>query len=373
MGLLDAVGGAISAAADAVSDVAGDIGEAVGDIGADIGQGLADIGDTFESIGLDLGPIGDIVDGAMEVLSSGSLGGMLNTALDKLGMPDWIGDIGGGVLDFCTGNMVGAAANGLDALEDVAKACGGDEIAGFLKAGSQVTGMFTGGLGSTGIGEVDKFIGTAKQTLDTVDQAMDGVESLMAGDLVGAGEQLFDVFGGDMGALEEVVGGLGDEAKDLLGEVIPQGKTLVDMLGGALADGKLDINDLSRLPVGELLGSVVGEESIGQFEAMAGPVVDFLSQGQEALEQLDQGGILPGGALANTLFGGIIDIAADRLGVDHADIAKLEARAGFASQLFEMATQDPNALGILEDLLSQAPGLGEAFEKISEQHISLRA
>lgn len=119
MGLFDAIGDAVSSIADAVTDVA----EAVG---------LDDVADV---IGLD-----DMFD----AVSNLGVGGWLNDLSDSLGLPDWFGDVAGAVADAMTGNVVGAVANGLDAIEDVALACGEETLAKFLKAGSEITEMFLG-------------------------------------------------------------------------------------------------------------------------------------------------------------------------------------------------------------------------------------
>jgi hypothetical protein len=373
MGFLDAVGNAISSAAEAVADVAGDVGGAVSDVASGVG-GM--VGDTFEAIDAGLGPLSGLVDGAMEVLSSGSLGGMLNTALDKLGMPDWIGDIGGGVLDFCTGNMVGAAANGLDALEDVAKACGGDELAGFLKAGSQITGMFSGGT-TVGMGQVDDLIGTASKSISSVDDALDGVESLLAGDVVGAGESLLDLAGGGLGPLESVVDELSDEALGLLDEHIPQAKTLLGAVGAAVADGKLTAGDLGDQSIQDALGGLTTDIELGMLEDLGGPVLDFFDtthqQIQQAAGQFDVSALLGGFTPGKSLIGGVLDSVCDKLGAGHPDIEKLGLKQDFATQLFEMATSDPDALGILRDLLEETAMVGDAVDTLSHHGASLRA
>ncbi len=372
MGILGSIGDAIGGAIDAATDVAGDVvdgvGDAVGDVASDIGGA---VGDTFEAIGDGLGPLGDVVDGALEVLSAGSLGTMLNEGLDKLGMPDWIGDIGGGVLDFCTGNFVGAAANGLDALEDVAKACGADELAGFLKAGSNVTGMFAGG-GLGKLGKAGELIDTATDSLEAVDGAMDGIESLMDGDIVGAGQSLLDLTGGDLGPLESVVGELSDDALGLLDEHIPQAKGIIGALGSALADGELGLDDLQNPQIADLLGSVIDEDQLAELEGLAQPVIDFVRDGQNLADELglDATGI---SSLGQGLVGGVMDFIADQLEAGHPDIEKLGAKGDFIAQLIEMGTADPNALGVLSDLLNQSSALDEVLDTLARHSASLRA
>ncbi|QDG51108.1 hypothetical protein FIV42_10290 [Persicimonas caeni] len=316
--------------------------------------------------------MGDVVDGALEVISSGSLGQMLNTGLDKLGMPDWIGDIGGGVLDFCTGNWVGAAANGLDALEDVAKACGGDEIAGFLKAGSNITGMFAGG-GLGKMGKAGELIDTATDSLGMVDDALGGIESLIDGDIMAAGQSLLDLTGGDLGPLENVVGEFSDEALGLLEEHIPQAKQLVSGLYSALEDGQLTLDDLQNDEVSELLGSVIGEEQLAGLEELAKPVIDFVHDGQSLVDELGLGSALEMSSLGQGLVGGVMDFVADQLEADHPDIAKLAAKRDFIGQLIQMGAADPNALGVLSDLLTQSGALDEVLDTLARHSASLRA
>jgi phage-related protein len=374
MGLFSGIGDAISGAVDAIGETVSEVGDAVGDVASGIGEA---VGDTFEAVGSGLGPLSDLVDGAMEVLSSGSVGGMLNTALDKLGMPDWIGDIGGGVLDFCTGNFVGAAANGLDALEDVAKACGGDELAGFLKAGSQVTGMFSGGT-KVGVGQIDDLIGTASQSIGSVDDALGGVESLLDGDIVGAGEGLLDMLGGDLGPLESVVGELSDEAMGILDQTIPQAKGLLGAIGEAIEDGELSVEDLGGQSIQDLIGDGVAGLGVaglgmGALEDLGGPVMDFFEQTQQAIDQLSLSGVLEDAGFSQPLLDGVVDAVSEALGADHPDIEKLDLKKNFASQLFEMATADPDAMGVIKDLLEEIAMFSDDIDTAAHHGASLRA
>src|SRR5690554_2803756 len=255
MGIFDAIGNAVSAAVDVVGDMAEiAVGVATLDVGGvmdGVGALVQDVGDTFEAVTEALGQIGTVLEEAVGALTSGGgLGGILNSALDSLGLPDWIGDIAGDVLDFCTGNYVGAVANGLDALEDVAKACGGDEIAGFLKVGSEVTGMFSGG-GLGGAGKIGEVLGGVSGTVSNIDKAMGAVDSLMQGDIVGAGTSLLGTFGPGFGELDGVLGPVSDTASELLGAAREPASAILGALGGALEDGKLGFDDLGA-PFGAL-------------------------------------------------------------------------------------------------------------------------
>lgn len=160
-------------------------------------------------------------------LLGGSIGTMLNKALDSLGLPDWVGDIAGAAVDFCTGNYVGAVANGLDALEDVARACGGDELAGFLKAGSDITNMFAPtSLGN--LGKVGELASSAKQVTSQIETGLSVVDNLKNGDIAGAASGVLSMFGG------ELQGSLG-----ALGNALPSwaADNFTDDLARALGNG----------------------------------------------------------------------------------------------------------------------------------------
>lgn len=394
MGFFDAVGGAISAAVDVVGDMA-EVATSVAtlDVGGvmdGMGSLVEDVGDTFEAVTDCLGPLGSVVDEAVGALTSGGgLGGILNSAMDSLGLPDIVGDIAGGVLDFCTGNYVGAVANGLDALEDVASACGGDEIAGFLKAGSEVTGMFSGGLGG-GAGKIGEVLGGISGTVSNVENTMGAVGSLMDGDIVGAGTSILDTFGPELGELDSVFGPLSDSASGLLGAARDPTSAILDTLGGALEDGELSLDDLGA-PFAELaknqfnfdpeslFGGLtdIAEQQGGLLDAIGGSVTDFVSQASGASELLQTGGAaLNGqldGQLVDTLLGGVVDALANEIGLNPEDMSRIQDQIKFAADLFGVAAQDPDAMGILQDLLSQAPVPGEMLETILHQGGTLRA
>lgn len=366
MGLLssigDAVGGAIDAATDVVSDVAEGVGDAVGGAESAL-TGM--VGDTFESITDSLGPIGDVFDGAMDVLSAGSFGSMLNAGLDKLGMPDWIGDIGGGVLDFCTGNFVGAAANGLDALEDVAKACGGDELAGYLKAGSQVTGMFAGGPGAIG-GKAGQLIDTAQDSVGMIDDAMGVAGSFADGDILGAGDGLLELVGGDLGPLTSQFGDLSDQALGALDDVVPNARGLLGGIGNALEDGQLTIDDLGELPLGDLASQVGAEIPEEILDQIGGPITDFVAQADQdisgALDDLQE--VLDPAKMLNKSVFDAVKNAAEML---PEDVAGLDAKQEMIDGLLELSLGNPVGADMLRDLLDQAASIRDDVD-ITEHH-----
>lgn len=64
-----------------------------------------------------------------------SLGKIINNVLDKI-LPDVVGDLVGCAVDVFTANPQGAAANALDALEDVVEPFGGGAMAQTLERAS---------------------------------------------------------------------------------------------------------------------------------------------------------------------------------------------------------------------------------------------
>ena len=184
---------------------------------------------------------GGLLDDVMDIVTSGSFGSMLNTGLDKLGLPDWIGDVAGGALDFCTGNYVGFAANALDAAEDLARACGGDEIAGFLKTAGSVTGMFAGG---SALGEAGEAIATATSLIKSGSGML---EKAGEGDWLGAAGDAFGILSESQGW----GGALGlepDTITDLVG-IGTRGAEITTWLDQSLADGNFGLDDVLTSPL----------------------------------------------------------------------------------------------------------------------------
>lgn len=185
------------------------------------------------------GMFSKIFDAVTDVISSGSLGCMLNTGLDKMGLPDVIGDIAGGVLDFATGNYVGVAANALDACEDLAKACGADDIAGYLKTGAEITSMF-----SSPTGEIGAIVGKVAQGVDVLKTGAETFEAAKNGDITGMAKGAF----GMMGQLA----GLSPEHADILNTVSDVGTQVTDWFERAGADGEFSVEDLKDAPLAAL-------------------------------------------------------------------------------------------------------------------------
>lgn len=168
----------------------------------------------------------------LDIVTAGGPGSILNKALDTFGLPDVVGDIAGTVLDACTGNIPGAVSNGLDMLEDVAKDLGLEEVAPFLKMGSEIANVFsnpTAALQGAGIG------GDALKFVDAANGLKEGGIGGAIGPLLGGAAG-----GGDTG---EMIGVLGD------------------LMGGGSVDSA-DINSLGAM-LGMFGGGEMAAEAAG--------------------------------------------------------------------------------------------------------------
>lgn len=185
---------------------------------------------------------GAIIGALKRVITAGSVGSMVNTGLDQLGLPDVIGDIVGGVVDACMGNYVGAAANALDAAEDLAKSCGEDDIAGYLKMGSQLTGMVAGGPGQ--FADVVDKVSTG---ISLLEMGQHTVEALQNGDMTSVAQGVFGMIG--------QYAGLDPEHAEQLTRLSQMGLSATTWVEQAMQDGELDLSDLSTMPLAQLLTS----------------------------------------------------------------------------------------------------------------------
>lgn len=233
-----------------------------------------------DSFGLD--DIGNIFGSIM----SGGFGKGANELLDAIGLPDVIGDIVGVAVDCATGNIAGAVINGLDVVEDVARACGGDEIAGYLKAGAQVGSQITGLINPVGIasaagnlGSMGGVIQDAVQLGDTLIKGADALQGAMdAGQKFAQG----DLIGGALSAFEtlDMFHGIGDtlgissDVLDATKNIVDQGQPIADFFNDALADGVLNLSDIKHIPVTDTLKKA-GIDIQG-YEPFAQGLVNFL-------------------------------------------------------------------------------------------------
>lgn len=291
-------------------------------LGTNLGGSLGQLGDVFEQGKALLGKGRKILKDVQEIATAGSFGRMLNVGLDKIGLPDVVGDVAGCVLDVCTGNIPGAVSNGLDIAEDVARACGGDEIAGYLKAGANITGMFSG---PTGMGKAAEVMATVGKAAGALDGGLGAAELLAGGDVVGGGKAL-------LGALGEAAGvgkalGVSEEKLAWLNKAVDHGGKAMGFLEPALADGRLGVDDLQHLPLDQIARRAGVPD---QYQAMLGPGVGLIS------------------ALAT--------------GGD-----PTEALGGVAEQVLQLAV-DRGVIPNLDDALKTALGEGVAFARLTAEH-----
>ena|SRR5690554_1282385 len=256
----------LSNAAEAISDI-GKVAATVGNVVEDVGgKGLDGIEGLFNRDSVEIGGekksggflklVGDVFSGKT------SIGSAVNGALDGLGLPDWLGDIAGAAVDFGTGNFVGGIENGLLVAGHVAEACGGEELAGFCRAASDVTGMFyekvgpivtkvaltvgTGGAGAasllggaggasalgggasifSNLGQLGGLIGKAGPVIDHARTAMKVIDTVKSGaGMLENIPQVVDLFGGAFDTLGDLTGGLGEvngHVKDALSQALDQ-------------------------------------------------------------------------------------------------------------------------------------------------------
>ena len=98
--------------------------------------------------------VGGVVGGFLEtggtIFQSG-VGQQVSGLCDKIGLPEWLGDIGGGVADGFTGNWTSVAGHGADLLGDVSKEIGkavdkgkgkSSKSDSYAEASGQVSGMY---------------------------------------------------------------------------------------------------------------------------------------------------------------------------------------------------------------------------------------
>lgn len=218
---------------------------------------------------------GSILSALKRVITAGSVGSMVNAGLDQLGLPDVIGDIVGGVVDACMGNYVGAAANALDAAEDLAKSCGGDEIAGYLKMGSQLTGMVAGGPGQ--FADVVDKVSTG---ISLLEMGQGTVEALQQGDISGVAQGLFGMLG--------QCAGLDPEHAEQLTQLSQIGLSATNWIEHAMQDGELDIGDLSTMPLAQLLTSTnLADPQTANIVQSIAQTAGHVHQGMPPLEGLN--------------------------------------------------------------------------------------
>lgn len=235
-----------------------------------------------------LGALGDVFAGGegplssvFDIIGAGSFGCMLNEGLDTMGLPDWVGDVAGGVLDFATGNYVGVAANALDAAEDLAKACGSDELAGFLKAGANITGMLSAGpLGAAGsLGKAADTLNTIDTVTDVITQGQSVLDHAQQGDWLGAATGVLGMIGAHAGLGAHL--GMEPEQIARLTDVATRGHELSSWLDHATEDGSIGLDDLLAA-----VGTQFGDEATRAALDSIGPLLHSIDADPEGAHSL---------------------------------------------------------------------------------------
>ena len=167
---------AVSTATDLIGGATGiDLGEVTKSLGS---QKAADYdGDSFGF---------DDASAVFDQLFKRGLGGAVNEAMDRFGLPDVVGDVVGTVVDLGTMNFIGASLNGLDAAENILRATGNEELAGYIEAAlpvaDQVVGFISqaalmactgGGSAAVSVGGMTTSVSSIMQTVSMVRGGLD--------------------------------------------------------------------------------------------------------------------------------------------------------------------------------------------------------
>lgn len=117
MGLFSAIGNAVSSVSDAFSTVV--------DVVA--GENTI-IGGLAEALG-----VSDVI----EFATSGP-GALLEALCDKLELPEWCGDVAGGIANALSGNVIGLIDDCIDLADNVLAAVGAEDLAGYLESARDI-------------------------------------------------------------------------------------------------------------------------------------------------------------------------------------------------------------------------------------------
>ncbi len=222
-------------------------------------------------------------DSALELLDTGmkrGLGGVVNMALDKMGLPDVVGDVVGTALSVVTGDIRGVILNGADALSDVAKATGHEKIAGFIDAAlpilDTVSGIATqvaltaataGAAAPVSIGGLTLNVATIIKGAELVKTGLEVGSAIQNGDWMGAAKGLLSGvgtlagIGGDLGMAADVI--------DKLTTAADYGAKALPVIQNVMADGKLDLSDLQHVPLNDIL-QAAGVNTAGKEDMIQG-------------------------------------------------------------------------------------------------------
>jgi hypothetical protein len=142
--------------------------------------------------------VGGVVGGFLEtggtIFQSG-VGQQVSGLSDKLGLPEWLGDIGGGVADALTGNWVSCAGHGADLLGDVSREIGkavdrgkSSKSDSYAEASGQVSGMYNEEP-SVAAGRVEAASDTSAKTASSIETGKEAYAAYERGDVAEAGKK----------------------------------------------------------------------------------------------------------------------------------------------------------------------------------------
>lgn len=249
--VISKVSSAVSSAASAVKDVASGGLEAA----TNVAEGVL-TGDFFE-----VDRFKDMARAARDVVTGQrSLGEMVGSALDRVGLPDWAGQMAAVAVNMMSKNPKGALEEGMQLAGRVADKAGIDRAGEFLEKGASVVGMASKSVGSpgdlkamvsTGVGAgAESMMGpvAGKVARGELDPAQLLEQATGMGDRVSDAREVASAMasGGSMVG-REGLGLLGDVARDVVEVAVAEGKeTVREQLGAVLAEGRAVLESMER-------------------------------------------------------------------------------------------------------------------------------
>lgn len=346
---------AVSTATDLIGGATGiDLGAVTKSLGS---QKAADYdGDSFGF---------DDASAVFDQLFKRGLGGAVNEAMDRFGLPDVIGDVVGTVVDLGTMNFVGASLNGLDASENILRATGHEELAGYIDAAlpiaDTVVGIVSqaalmactgGGSAAVSVGGMTTSVSSIMQTVSMIRGGLDAGAAWEKGDYFGAATAGFGAMA-NFGGLGDMLG-MSPDTLSTIADVAQYGGQATGVMQGVMADGKVDLSVLQHVPVLELLGGA-GLDTSGK-EDLIGGLVGFISGSASDDDKEEMIG-----SLADTMINALL-----------ARGAKDDAGAGsvqFLGDILKTGAAEPDLLELLGGLLKNAAAK-EHDVNMTHQHAS---
>lgn len=338
--VISKVSSAVSSAASAVKDVAtGGL-----EVATNLTEGILS-GDVFE-----IDQLKDMARAARDVVTGQrSLGEVVGSALDQLGLPDWAGQMAAVAVNVMSKNPKGALEEGMKLAGRVAEKAGIDRAAEFLEKGASVVGMASKAVGSPG---------NLKAMVST------GVGA-SAGDLMGPVAEKLAKGELDTSELLKQATGIGDQL-DGAREVASALKSGGSAVG---SEGLKMLDDVARNVVGVAVGEGKAQvqEQLGGVMAQAQGVLAGMDQGITDVEQLAHEASTSR-SLASVLMEGqargvealgptLAEALSERVGVEPSEGPSVEAMLNEAMvtmrQLVSLAMNHPETMEQLGQLMGE--------------------